>query len=89
MNNVWSSALVSALLYIDAKFVKSVTTVIFKCRILRCYLHIQQQKFLIFAEAIASPKIQNKLVLCKAYRDKTEKCDRFNSDFPVLNSGVE
>ncbi|WP_298912041.1 hypothetical protein [uncultured Nostoc sp.] len=24
--------------------------------------------------------------MCKAYRDKTEKCDRFNSAFPVLNS---
>ncbi|WP_179067946.1 hypothetical protein [Nostoc sp. C052] len=28
--------------------------------------------------AIASPQIQNKLVLCKAYRNKTEKSDRLN-----------
>ncbi|MEA5622897.1 hypothetical protein [Nostoc sp. UHCC 0251] len=44
--------------------------------------------WLIFA--IASPQIQNKLVLCKAYRNKTEKGDRSNSDFRVLrwNDGV-
>ncbi|MHC5768182.1 MAG: hypothetical protein ACYTXI_21695 [Nostoc sp.] len=34
--------------------------------------------------AITSPQIQNKLVLCKTYRDKTEKSDRSNSDFHVL-----